>query len=68
MPLPQKQRTLYEASSPSFRAGRKLGDVEQALLWSLLQEDPQCASRVLLEKAGGQHLEIAGCMSKVHLL
>lgn len=59
MQLPLQQRTLYEESSPSFCAGRKLGDVEQALLWSLLQKEPQCPSRVLLEKAGEQHLEIA---------
>jgi hypothetical protein len=59
MQLPLKQRNLYEESSPSFCAGRKLGDVEQALLWSLLQKDPQCPSRVLLDKAADQHLVIA---------
>jgi hypothetical protein len=59
MQLPLKQRNLYEESSPSFCAGRKLGDVEQALLWSLLQKDPQCPSRVLLDKATEEHLEIA---------
>jgi hypothetical protein len=59
MQLPLKQHRLYEESSPSFCAGRKLGDVEQALLWSLLQKDPQGPSRVLLDKATEQHLEIA---------
>jgi hypothetical protein len=59
MQLPLKQHSLYEESSPSFCAGRKLGDMEQALLWSLLQEDPQCPSRVLLNKATEQHLVIA---------
>lgn len=59
MQLPLKQRNLYEESSPSFCAGRKLGDVEQALLWSLLQKDPQCPSRVLLDKATEQRLVIA---------
>src|SRR5499427_1249417 len=44
------QRNLDEGSSPSFCAGRKLGEVEQALLWSLLHEDPECPSRVLLDK------------------
>ena len=44
------QRNLDEGSSPSFCAGRKLGEVEQALLWSLLHEDPECPSRVLLGK------------------
>jgi len=44
------QRNLDEGSSPSFCAGRKLGVLEQALLWTLLQENPQCPSRVLLDK------------------
>jgi len=39
-----RQRTLASGSSPSFYDGRKLGEVEQALLWTLLQEDPQCTS------------------------
>ena len=36
MPLTPSQRTLDEDSSPSFCGGRKLGEVEQALLWTLL--------------------------------
>jgi len=44
------QGTLDEGASPSFCAGRKLGVGEQALLWTLLQENPQCPSRVLLDK------------------
>jgi hypothetical protein len=41
MPLTLKQGNLTEVSSPSFCAGRKFGEVEQALLWSLAsQEQP----------------------------
>ena len=50
MHLAPSQRTLDEGSSPSFCAGRKLGDVEKALLWTLLHEDPECPSQVLLHK------------------
>src|SRR6266404_7969275 len=50
MQLALSQRNHDEGSSPSFCAGRKLGEVEQALLWSLLHEDPECPSRVLLDK------------------
>ena len=50
MQLALSQRNLDEGSSPSFCAGRKLGTVEQALLWHLLQEDPSSPSRVLLDK------------------
>ncbi len=35
------QDILAEEPSPAFYAGRKLSEVEQALLWSVLQEDPQ---------------------------
>ena len=56
MPLALSQRNLDEGSSPSFCAGRKLGEVEQALLWSLLHEDPECPSRVLLDKVVQQRL------------
>jgi hypothetical protein len=46
MPLALSHSNPDVGSSPSFCAGRKLGDLEQALLWSLLQEDPQCPSRL----------------------
>ena len=52
------QRNLDKGSSPSFCAGRKLGVVEQALLWTLLQENPQCPSRVLLDKVAQRQVPI----------
>jgi hypothetical protein len=54
MLLAPRQRHLTEDFSPAFSAGRKLSEVEQALLWSLLQEDPACPSRVLLEQGRPQ--------------
>ncbi|MDQ3954746.1 MAG: hypothetical protein M3285_04255 [Actinomycetota bacterium] len=48
------QPTLAEQPSPSFCAGRKFSEVEQAMLWTLLQQDPHCTSRDLLTKAA-QH-------------
>src|SRR5213595_1469391 len=53
------QPNLAEGSSPSLCAGRKLGDVEQALLWTLLREDPQCPSRVLLDKVAERQIPMA---------
>ena len=50
MPLAPSQRTLVEDASPAFDAGRKLGAVEMALLWTLLHEAPECPSRVVLDK------------------
>jgi len=48
------QPTLAAQPSPSFCDGRKFSEVEQAVLWTLLQQDPQCTSRDLLAKAA-QH-------------
>jgi len=66
MPLTRSQRTLDDDRSPDFYAGRKLGEVEQALLWSLLQEEPECPSRVLLDKAVDRQIVIAVSLRHVN--
>jgi hypothetical protein len=53
------QRNFDEGSCPSFCAGRKFGEVEQALLWTLLHEDPECPSRVLLDKVAQRQIFMA---------
>ena len=55
MPLAPTQRLLNPPASLSFYAGRKLGDVEQALGWKALHDDPQCPSRLLLDKIAQAH-------------
>jgi hypothetical protein len=50
MPLALSKPTLSESASPPFEAGRKLGTVEMALVWQVLQEAPACPSRVVLKK------------------
>ncbi len=66
MQLALSQRTLDEGTSPSFCAGRKLGEVEQALLWTLLREDPQCPSRVLLDKVAERQILITVSLRHVN--
>jgi len=66
MPLTLKQSNLTEVSSPSFCAGRKFGEVEQALLWSLLQEEPECPSRVLLDKVAERQIAMAVSLRHVN--
>ena len=66
MQLAQTQRTLDEVSGPSFCAGRKLGEMEQALLWRLLQEDPECPSRVLLDKAARRQISLSVSLRQVN--
>ena len=55
MTLTLTQHKLNPPSSPSFGAGRKLGDVDKACLWDLLRDDPQCPSRCLLDKVAQTH-------------
>jgi len=55
MPVALKQPKLNLPSSPSLCAGRKVGDVEKALVLNLLHEDPQCPSRLLLDKIAQNH-------------
>jgi hypothetical protein len=66
MPPTPIQRTLTEDSSPAFSAGRKLGEVEQALLWSVLQEEPECPSRVLLDKVAHRQRPIVVSLRHVN--
>ena len=66
MQLPRNQRNVNDETSPSFCGGRKFDEVEQALLWGLLQQEPQCPSRVLLAKAAEQHVIITVSLRQVN--
>jgi hypothetical protein len=59
MQLALSQRTLDESPSPAFCAGRKLREVEQALLWTLLHADPECPSRALLDQVARRQVPLA---------
>jgi len=59
MPLALSQSNPDVGSSPSFCSGRKLGDIEQALLWSLLQEDPQSRAGCYFDEAARRQRPIA---------
>jgi len=54
MSVTLSQPTLAAPSSPLFCDRRKFSEVEQAVLWTLLQQDPHSTSRDLLAKAA-QH-------------
>jgi hypothetical protein len=66
MPLAPEQCNFDADVSPSFCAGRKLRQVEQALLWTLLQEEPECPSRVLLDKAARRQIQIEVSLRQVN--
>ena len=56
MSVALSQPTLASPLSPSFCDGRKFSEVEQAVLWTLLQQDPHCTSRDLLAKAAAHQI------------
>jgi len=58
MPVALPQPKLNLASSPSLGAGRKLDDVDKAVLVNVLHEDPQCPSRLLLDKVAQRQLPL----------
>jgi hypothetical protein len=66
MHLAPSQRNLTEDFSPAFSAGRKLSEIAQALLWTILQEDPGCQSRVLLDKVAHRQIPIAVSLRHVN--
>src|SRR2546425_12017991 len=59
MHLAPSKRTLTEDAHPPFCAGRKLSDIDQALLWHLLHEDPECPTRALLDKISHRQRSLA---------
>jgi len=65
MPLTPSKRTFAEDAYPPFYAGRKLSDLDKALLWKLLHVDPECPSRVLLAKVA--HMQRPMAVSVRHL-
>ena len=68
MSLVPTHDTINSPSSPFFCAGRKLGDVEKGWLWTLLHEDPQCPSRLLLDKVAQTHAPLDISVRHLHRL
>ena len=68
MHLAPSKRTLTEDAHPPFCAGRKLSDIDQALLWNLLHEDPACLTRALLDKIAHRQRSLAVSVRHLHRL
>jgi len=68
MHLAPRKHTLAEDAGLPFYAGRKLGDVEQALLWRWLHDHPECPSRVLLDKVAETRTPIAVSVRQLNRL
>ena len=46
--MPRTQSTPVDDASPEFCAGRKVTETHKALLWTLLNDDSNCPSRLVL--------------------
>ena len=66
MHIAPSHRNLDEPTSPPFYAGRKLRQVDQALIWAILHDDPQCPTRVLLDIIAQTNLPIAVSLRQVN--
>lgn len=47
--MPITQSNPVDDASPAFCAGRKVTETHKALLWQLLNDDPTCPSRLVLQ-------------------
>ena len=59
MHIALRKHTPTEDAHPPFCAGRKLSDIDKALLWKLLHEDPECPTRALLDKVAHMQRTLA---------
>jgi hypothetical protein len=46
--MPITQRNSVDDTRPELCAGRKMTETHKALLWQLLNDDPNCPSRMVL--------------------
>jgi len=66
MHIAPSHRNLDEPTSPPFYAGRKLRQVDQALIWAILHDDPQCPTRVLLDIIAKTNLPIEVSLRQIN--
>src|SRR2546428_2553190 len=66
--MPITQRNPVDDARPDFCAGRKVTDTHKALLWKLLNDDPNCPSRLVLYAMGETQVQIAGPLRQINRL
>lgn len=62
------QYNLIEDSSPEFCAGRKVSEAQKAHLWKLLNEEPQCPSRIVIKQIAESQGEIGVSVRQINRL
>jgi len=62
------QRNPVDDASPAFCAGRKVTEMHKALLWQLLNDDPTCPSRMVLDTIAETQGQIAVTLRQINRL
>ena len=57
--MPITQSTPVDDLSPALCAGRKVTETHKALLWQLLNDDPNCPSRLVLHAIAETQVQIS---------
>ena len=66
--MPITQSNPVDASSPALCAGRKVTETHKALLWQLLNDDPNCPSRVVLHAIAETQGQISVTLRQINRL
>ena len=66
--MPITQSNPVDDASPEFCAGRKVTETHQALLWTLLNDDANCPSRLVLHAIAATQGQIAVTLRHINRL
>ena len=62
------QSNPVDDTRPEFCAGRKVTETHKALLWQLLNDDPNCPSRMALHAIAKTQVEISVTLRQINRL
>jgi hypothetical protein len=66
--MPITQSNPGDDASPEFCAGRKVTETHKALLWTLLNDDPNCPSRLVLHAIAETQVQISVTLRQINRL
>jgi len=66
--MPITQSTPVDDLSPALCAGRKVTETHKALLWQLLNDDPNCPSRLVLHAIAETQVQISVTLRQINRL
>jgi len=66
--MPITQSNPVDDSSPAWCAGRKVTETHKALLWQLLNDDPNCPSRLVLHAIAETQVQISVTLRQINRL